>query len=57
MYREEALIRDRKLQSSGAIDQKKRNCSNFDDNHLGDASDRTGGDRWCVWRDAEWPWS
>ncbi|RWR88806.1 DUF1365 domain-containing protein [Cinnamomum micranthum f. kanehirae] len=57
MYREEALIRDRKLQSSGAIDQKKRNCCNFDDNHLGDASDRTGGDRWCVWRDAEWPWS
>lgn len=57
MYREESLMRNRDLQCAWTSEQRKRNPSLFDNNHLCDSSDRNNGDRWCIWRDAEWLWT
>ncbi|KAJ6815675.1 uncharacterized protein M6B38_133550 [Iris pallida] len=46
MYRDKALARDRELHCSGH--------SGKDSDGTRDRDDRK---RWCVWRDAEWPWS
>ncbi|MQL98171.1 hypothetical protein Taro_030886 [Colocasia esculenta] len=57
-YREDALLRDMELRCPSA---KERNGNaghrHSDDESLLGSTDRKGNDRWCVWRNAEWPWS
>ncbi|KAL5841180.1 hypothetical protein ACOSQ3_011783 [Xanthoceras sorbifolium] len=48
-YKEEALIRDQKLQCCPAVGGEN-------DNH-GYLAGRSSGSRWFKWRDAKWPWS
>lgn len=57
-YREEALIRDQKLQCCGTME------FSGDNKHLqergtdqGCSADINSRNRWFKWRDAKWPWS
>ncbi|ERM99299.1 hypothetical protein AMTRI_Chr02g253840 [Amborella trichopoda] len=52
-YREEALIRDWQLRCGKNIREEKIICR---DSKGGDGLDENDS-RWCVWNDAEWPWS
>ncbi|XP_077243745.1 DUF1365 family protein [Tasmannia lanceolata] len=56
LYKEEALTRDRKLQCSRTVAKSDNShlCFDNDQNHEMNTST---GDRWCVWKDAQWPWS
>ncbi|KAF7803157.1 DUF1365 family protein [Senna tora] len=57
-YREEALIRDRKLQCCGSMgfsgDHKHVQQRGTDQ---GFSYDINSSNRWFKWRDAKWPWS
>lgn len=57
-YREEALMRDQKLQCCGTV------VSNGENEHIqqrgtdqGNLADINSINRWFKWRDAKWPWS
>ncbi|CAB1184613.1 unnamed protein product [Spirodela intermedia] len=55
-YREDALSRDRELRCP----LTKGGGGPRDDDRRSDSAAAEGGGgmaRWCVWRDAEWPWS
>ncbi|KAG2631695.1 uncharacterized protein LOC120659348 [Panicum virgatum] len=65
-YRDEALKRDLELRStcSFLLKQKADNqrSSSIDvsreiSNHLDSKGDDNITKRWCIWRDAQWPWS
>ncbi|KAF8732265.1 hypothetical protein HU200_016244 [Digitaria exilis] len=65
-YRNEALKRDLELRSSCSFLQKQkannqRSSSTNETceilNHLDNKGDESVTKRWCVWRDAQWPWS
>lgn len=52
-YREEAMIRDKKLQCNQALAWDRGNCLQADGHHPGNLADRK---RWFKWRDAKRPW-
>ncbi|XP_058201042.1 uncharacterized protein LOC131315847 isoform X2 [Rhododendron vialii] len=54
-YREEALVRDMKLQCCQAFQQDEQNHLRLE----GNDSDyvKNGGNRRFAWRDAKWPWA
>uniref|UniRef100_A0A6N2KEV4 DUF1365 domain-containing protein n=1 Tax=Salix viminalis TaxID=40686 RepID=A0A6N2KEV4_SALVM len=52
-YREEAMIRDEKLQCNQALAWDRGNCLHADGHHPGNLADRK---RWFKWRDAKTPW-
>lgn len=60
-YREEALRRDSQLQSSKVCGQNVNLCKTstveMNRNYMPclNTCNNEGG-RWCVWRDAQWPW-
>ncbi|RLM84624.1 uncharacterized protein C2845_PM04G02690 [Panicum miliaceum] len=65
-YRDEALKRDLELRSSCSFLRKQKannqRSSCTDEmreilNHLDSKGDENITKRWCVWRDAQWPWS
>ena len=65
-YRDEALKRDLELRSSCSFlrEQKannQRSSSTDEKSEISDHLDNKGNEnltrRWCVWRDAQWPWS
>lgn len=55
-YREEALIRDKKLNCSQALAWDKDKCLQAEGHHPGNLADRHCTERWLKWRDAKWPW-
>ncbi|KAJ1287772.1 hypothetical protein BS78_02G036300 [Paspalum vaginatum] len=65
-YRDSALKRDLELRSSCSILQGKKVSSQRSSvtektteisNHVDNKGDENITKRWCVWRDAQWPWS
>ncbi|XP_061982844.1 uncharacterized protein LOC133702553 [Populus nigra] len=52
-YRQEAMIRDKKLQCNQALAWDRGNCLQVDGHHPGNLADRK---RWFKWRDAKRPW-
>lgn len=52
-YREEAMIRDKKLQCNQALAWDRGNCLQADGHQPGNLADRK---RWFKWRDAKRPW-
>lgn len=52
-YREEAMIRDKKLHCNQALAWDRGNCLQADGHHPGNLADRK---RWFKWRDAKRPW-
>ncbi|CAN6196891.1 unnamed protein product [Urochloa humidicola] len=64
-YRDEALKRDLELHSCSFLRKQKannqRSSSTDEPCEISNHSDNTGDEnimkRWCVWRDAQWPWS
>uniref|UniRef100_A0A6M2EG09 DUF1365 domain-containing protein n=1 Tax=Populus davidiana TaxID=266767 RepID=A0A6M2EG09_9ROSI len=52
-YREEAMIRDKKLQCNQALAWDRGNCLQADGHQPGNVADRK---RWFKWRDAKRPW-
>ncbi|KAF9672536.1 hypothetical protein SADUNF_Sadunf11G0052400 [Salix dunnii] len=52
-YREDAMIRDEKLQCNQALALDRGNCLQADGQHPGNLADRK---RWFKWRDAKRPW-
>ncbi|KAJ4977190.1 hypothetical protein NE237_002296 [Protea cynaroides] len=56
-YREEASMRDRKLQCCQALGQGEDSCAQLESSYSACLDSTTSRDRWCVWRDAQWPWS
>ncbi|KAL6880210.1 hypothetical protein ACP4OV_011775 [Aristida adscensionis] len=65
-YRDEALQRDIEISSSCSFLQKqkmenRRNGSINDTTEISNHQDNSGDGnimkRWCVWKDAQWPWS
>ncbi|XP_010275982.1 PREDICTED: uncharacterized protein LOC104610858, partial [Nelumbo nucifera] len=55
-YREEASIRNRKLQFCQISGQDDNSHLNFDSSYSSIMNQSSIKDRWCVWRDAQWPW-
>ncbi|CAD6221170.1 unnamed protein product [Miscanthus lutarioriparius] len=65
-YRDEALERDLKLRASCSYLQRQKVNNQRSrttektagiTNHVDGKSDENMTKRWCVWRDAQWPWS
>ncbi|KAI9198107.1 hypothetical protein LWI28_010271 [Acer negundo] len=56
-YREEALIRDQKLQCCPAVGWKNDNNLQVEGSEPRSLAGRISGNRWFKWRDAKWPWS
>ncbi|WVZ61910.1 hypothetical protein U9M48_011718 [Paspalum notatum var. saurae] len=65
-YRDEALKRDLELRSSCSFLQRQKVSSQRSSvtektteisNHVDNKGDENITKRWCVWRDAQWPWS
>ncbi|KAF8413565.1 hypothetical protein HHK36_001556 [Tetracentron sinense] len=56
-YREEALIRNRKLQCCQTIGKDKSRHLEVDGSDSNFVAGGNSEDHWCVWRDAQWPWS
>ncbi|XP_043690275.1 uncharacterized protein LOC122641025 [Telopea speciosissima] len=56
-YREEASMRDRKLQCPQVLGKGEDSCAQFESSYSACSDGINSRDRWCVWRDARWPWS
>ncbi|XP_072950964.1 uncharacterized protein [Typha angustifolia] len=62
-YRKEALMRDQELSRSCIFSQNMEHLTSNSDgengklNHSNGESNGDNTGRWCVWRDAQWPWS
>ncbi|GLT59863.1 hypothetical protein SLA2020_326600 [Shorea laevis] len=56
-YREEALIRDKKLHCRPENGWDNDKQTQVDGRDMGCVADRNHRDRWFSWRDAKWPWS
>ncbi|KAL6647047.1 hypothetical protein ACP70R_014484 [Stipagrostis hirtigluma subsp. patula] len=59
-YRDQALKRDLEIRSSCSFLQKPRSRSELAteiSNHQDNKGDGNIMKRWCVWKDAQWPWS
>ncbi|KAL5977185.1 hypothetical protein ACLOJK_021527 [Asimina triloba] len=54
-YREDALIRDWKLQCPGTVKEGGSMHDDSGDNPQSHVNGGNSGRRWCVWRDAQWP--
>ncbi|KAJ4824591.1 hypothetical protein Tsubulata_007144 [Turnera subulata] len=54
-YKEEALVRDKKLQCCEALARDNSECVT-PLHHPGSSSDGHSRQRWLKWRDAKWPW-
>ncbi|KAK1309169.1 hypothetical protein QJS10_CPA09g00644 [Acorus calamus] len=55
-YREEALVRDQKLKYSQTMGEDKCNYVHLDECQSNSSSHGDAENRYCVWRDAQWPW-
>ncbi|OVA13246.1 Protein of unknown function DUF1365 [Macleaya cordata] len=56
-YRDEASMRNRKLQCCPMVVQDENNHLKFDESYSPLVGENGSRDRWCVWRDAQWPWA
>ncbi|XP_057949717.1 uncharacterized protein LOC131144841 [Malania oleifera] len=56
-YREEALMRNRRLECCPAIGLNKHKYLQVEGSDSEFVVSRQSGDRWFAWRDAKWPWS
>uniref|UniRef100_A0A2P2K1G3 Uncharacterized protein n=2 Tax=Rhizophora mucronata TaxID=61149 RepID=A0A2P2K1G3_RHIMU len=56
-YKNEALLRDQKLQCCKAGAWDKDRPTQTEGHHLGNSAERNHGIHCFKWRDARWPWS
>ncbi|KAF9586832.1 hypothetical protein IFM89_039933 [Coptis chinensis] len=56
-YREEARLRNRILQCCQTPEENENSRLKVDRSHSNGLADGDMVGRWCVWRDAQWPWN
>ncbi|PIA41633.1 hypothetical protein AQUCO_02200218v1 [Aquilegia coerulea] len=56
-YREEASLRNRILQCCQAAEEDENSRLKIDKSHSNGVAAGDTINRWCVWKDAQWPWN